>query len=759
MQDEKVKRGFLLAGALGALAAVVPFARMVLGGQSLFFRDLSVVFFPNRRFFIEGLAQGDWRLWNPLVQEGIPFTLPLFAYPPDFLQLLMPNEFGFSLLLALHIPFAAISFFLLARHLGLGPQGAAAGALVYALGGFTMSTVNLYCYTQAAAWSPLFILAFRRAVSLGRAREITLAAVALAMLISTLGIEIVIQACVLAVVFSPPSSRPRFVRSAASVGLAMGLTAAITLPFILMIGPSERGAGLPTWAVLSNSIHPMTFVQVVIAGLYGDISNLSGTWWGTNFFSNGFPYYLSLYLGPTVLVLSWAGATACSRPFRKRLIALAAFGSIIRLGTFAGWETLLNLSPSLRVLRYPVKAFFTVQFAIAMLAAFAISEIAAGNLGLLRRAGRTGLVLGGFLVALIAPPLVAPEWSAAAMAGFFPPELSAPQQQLITRLVTGDGAIGGLICLIAGTLALAAGRGRLLPGRVAAVLTVLVGADLIRAGAGLNPSVNQDFYRLSPEMSTEAASLRASGGRVFTCDPEASRAYWEGRHARGAYHEAFSMAVLQETLTPNFNLPLGIRTALSIDRTGLVPVSRVLSPELATCRDFAAIVPALRAAGVNRVLSLDPLTHPGLRLLGEVSPSRIAPVTIRTYELEGSRPRFSLPVIITGEQSGRLALQVTVDRPTDLTVLDPFASGWRATVNGADRSIVRTADGHREIPLDSGRNDVRMNYEPPGLRIGLGVTATTALLCLGLLFRSLRRAEEGGDRLARTAPMPENRRA
>lgn len=737
MRDEKPKGDFRLAGALVLLASTLPFARMFLSGQSLFFRDLSVAFFPDRRFFIEGLAQGDWRFWNPLVQEGIPITLPLYAYLPDFLHLLIPHEFGFSLLLALHIPFAAFSFLLLARHLGLGPQGAAAGALVYALGGFTLSTVNLYYPTQATAWTPLFILAFRRAMSLGRAQDITLGALALAMLISTLSIEIVIQACILAVVFSPPTSRPRFLRSAASVTLGLALTAAITLPLIFASGSSERGAGLPTWAVVSNSIHPMTFLQVAIAGLHGDISNLSGVWWGTNFFSNGFPYYLSLYLGPTVLALSWAGATVCSHPVRRRLIALVVCGAIIGLGTHAGWEVLLNLSPSLRVLRYPVKAFFTVQFALAMLAAFAVSGISEGNRALLRRVARTALVLGGILVALVAPAFLAREGTASALVGFFPSELNASQQQLIVGLVAGDGAIGGLLCLIAGTLALAAGRGRLLPTQVAAILTLLLGTDLIRAGAGLNASVTQDFYRLSPEMSAQAESLRATGGRVFTCDPEASATYWEGRHARGADHQAFSMAVLNETLTPDFNLAEEIRTALSIDRTGLVPQSRVLSPELATCRDVAAIVPALRAAGVNRVLSLDLLTHPALRLLTEASPSRIKPVTIRIYELSESSPRFNLPVTVTGEQSGRLSLQVSVDHPTALSILDPFAAGWRATVNGAARPILRTADGHREIRLDAGGNDVVMSYEPPGLRLGLGVTSIAVLLCAGLLLRSL----------------------
>ena len=195
------------------------------------------------------------------------------------------------------------------------------------------------------------------------------------------------------------------------------------------------------------------------------------------------------------------------------------------------------------------------------------------------------------------------------------------------------------------------------------------------------------------------------------------------------------MAVLQEALTPDFNVTFGVKTALSIDRTSLVPANRVLSPELATCADFPRIAPALRAAGVNRVLSLDPLSDPGLRLLDEVSPPRIAPVTFRIYELAGAAPRFNREVRMLADEPGRLGLEVTVGQRTSLTILDPFAPGWHVTVNGAERPLTRTADGHREVSLDPGPNELWMSYQPPGVRMGIGISVLAGLVCLGLLSR------------------------
>jgi hypothetical protein len=146
------------AAAFVALVAFLPFARGVLTGASLYFRDLSLHFFPLRRFALEGLRAGELRFWNPYVHEGVPLTLPPLGYPLDLLALAWPHEPLLSLLLALHVPLGAFGFLLLARGLGLRPVGACAGALVYGLGGFLLSTVNLYVYVQAAAWAPFVVL-------------------------------------------------------------------------------------------------------------------------------------------------------------------------------------------------------------------------------------------------------------------------------------------------------------------------------------------------------------------------------------------------------------------------------------------------------------------------------------------------------------------------------------------------------------------------------------------------------------------------
>ncbi len=119
--------GWTLARVLVPLACLVPFAAGLARGSVFYFRDLSSYFLPIRRFVVEGLRHGEIRHWNPYVNEGAPVVLPPVGYPIDLLQVLLPGDAGISLLLALHVPLAGLTFLALARRLGLRRRGRGAG--------------------------------------------------------------------------------------------------------------------------------------------------------------------------------------------------------------------------------------------------------------------------------------------------------------------------------------------------------------------------------------------------------------------------------------------------------------------------------------------------------------------------------------------------------------------------------------------------------------------------------------------------------
>jgi len=726
-----------------ALTAFLPFARGALAGHCLYFRDLSLHFFPLRRFALEGLRSGEIRFWNPYVHQGIPLAVPAIGYPLDLLQALRPDPTGISLLLALHVPLAALAMLALGRRLGLTRLASAGGALVYALGGFLLSSVNLYVYVQAAAWAPLIVLAFLRlAESEAWRRPLAFASVVLAVGMSTAGIEIVGQALLAGMVLGLRGAPRRAGRGLLRQGVAIALAVAAAAPVLVLVAGemqgSARARGFSSDVILAHSVHPFALVQVVVAGLFGNPSNLAAEWWGVNFFPRGFPYVLSLYLGAAALTLAAAGL-ASSHALAKRLALLGGAGLLVCLGRWAGWGAVVDALP-LAAFRFPVKAFFTVQLAASLLAAIGIDALERAGRREWRAVLSVGGALGGLLVASALLPRAWPGPVAAFARAFLPSDLAAAAHPAVMARVLGDAATGGAVALAAAAVAaLALRRGTLAPPRAALLVTALVVADLLRAGAGLNPMVSADFYRASRELAGRLGSLRA--GRVFTCSVESSPAYLGLRLARPGGHEALTFAALSETLSPSFNVPIGVPTALSPDLTMLVPERRVLSPAEGSCRDLDAILPRLRAAGVASVLSLDALQHPALVAEGEYSPARIAPLTVRVYRLDGS-----LPAVELREGRGRLgaltagvgtaSLGVDADTPSLIVWREGWARGWHATRDGAAVPVLEADGMHVAVRVPAGRCTLTLRYTPPGI----GLALAGSLLALGALVLIVRRA-------------------
>jgi len=736
----RLTKGDAAASGAVALAAFLPFLRGALQGASFYFRDLSVQFFPVRRFAVEGLRAGQLRYWNPYAYEGVALSpLPL-GYPLDLLQALRPDESFFSLLLALHLPLAAVAAYLLARRLGAGPAGAATAGLGYALGGFALSTVNLYVYCEALPWVAFVVLALVRAAPGGR-REVGWAALAVGVLLSTTAAEFAVQAVVAGVVLAPwPLSRGAASRLAGSVVLGTGLAAAVLGPASAAVVGSARGAGFPPDVVLAHSVHPLALVQVLVAGLFGDPSRLAERFWGMNFFPRGFPYVLSLYLGAIPLGLAVAGVCALRRP-AGRLLLLLALALLVALGRWAGLQPVVEALVWVRTLRFPVKAFLTAHLAIALLASLGADAIAAGERRALRAFAAVALALG---LALAGAPTLLGRLEAVGdwlLRGFFPPDLAWPLRLAYAREIGADAAIGGAVAACAGGLALLALRGHLRPAVVAWAVTVLLGADLLRAGAGLNPMVTPAFLRPSPEVEALAARLRADGGRLCPLDPSYSPAYERARAAR-TRHELWSFAVVEDTLSPDTNLHDGVATALTPDRTMLVPTDRVLPPEAASPRALPALLPRLRESAVSHVLSLDSLAVDGLTLEQSLAPPRLVPLRLALYRVDGAKALAEVAgpggdagrVISLQRRGDRLAVEVEVQEDARLLLREGLSRGWRAQVDGRPAAIEPVGPGAVMVLVGTGRHRVTFDYRPPLLFAGalISAAALAAIIVLGV---------------------------
>ena len=259
--------------------------------------------------------------------------------------------------------------------------------------------------------------------------------------------------------------------------------------------------------------------------------------------------------------------------------------------------------------------------------------------------------------------------------------------------------------------------------------------------------VSPRFYEPSAGLVARLPELRR--GRVLSCDPTGTPEYQRAFAGRLTHHETWTFALLRDTLSPFTNMPLGVRGALGVDPTGLVPPERALSPRLARCLEFDAIASRVLSAGVTHVLTTIPVRHTMLGAPEAIESPDALPLPVYLqrvmdplplWEVQGaSLDAGGLEAELVSSSPGAWHLWVRKGFPLRLIVREAWSRGWRATVDGRPRSVERTSDGHLLVSLVPGERDVSLEYEPPWLRWSLALSAVSLAFVLSLAVRGRRR--------------------
>ena len=147
--------------------------------------DLVSFLFPTYRYAAARLSAGDLPLWNPHLYGGAPFLADMQSglfYPPNLLLGLLAPTFPYEALqwmAALHVFWAGTTMYLCLRYLNparsLHPLAALTGALAYMFSDMFVVHMGNLNLIGVAAWLPLVVLLFWRAL---RGRSLPLAAAA-----------------------------------------------------------------------------------------------------------------------------------------------------------------------------------------------------------------------------------------------------------------------------------------------------------------------------------------------------------------------------------------------------------------------------------------------------------------------------------------------------------------------------------------------------------------------------------------------------
>lgn len=740
------------------------FSGPIFKGTLLFFRDINVYYYPNYVFLERALRQGVWPLWNPTSDAGAPF---LITDPIDLLfvaALGAPGALRFGP--PLHLALAMLGGSLLARTLGFSAWGVWAAGLFYGLSGYLLSTVNFFELFHATAWAPFVLVAAVRLWRVPSARAAACLGLLGGVQMTTLGAETVLQTGLLAFVLL--SGRPDR-RRIAALGGAFVITLLVAAPALFgvraLVEGTTRARGLPLQQSFAWSARPITLLDAVVPKLFGDVHAFSDRgFWGQPFFPDGFPYLLSLYVGPGLLLLA---ARSGAYPLRSRLWAVVALGVLLALGTHG--PLAIVLTPLMRHLRTPPKFLFMSDLALCLLAAQGLARATKDG----PRPTAAWLVPALLMAALHPVLSFWPELPSRLFGGLLP-EIRDPRALYViaSSWPAGLGTAGAL--LVGVVLALRSVR-------LAPLAGLLVGLDLLIVNGGINTSTEAGFFELRPEMKGLVSRAEAEGRyRWFSYGLVGSRGlHWSPEIGR-RNADIWLYQVDRQSLLPRCHVLDGLEGAFDEDRVGWAPPGSTLAAAERVPTGFRQHYARLRLASVRWVLAFNPLPEDLVRLRDEVRfPEVLEP--LRLYEIKEPLPRAfrvagyetfpdrealarraeapdfeprsrvllqTADELVPPPEGGMPAqghadyerldphtIRLTVSGPPGyLVVTDGYHSDWQVEADdGRPRPLIRANGRYWAIPTDGGAQVFTARFRPwwrgPALVLcGLGLLVALCLL-------------------------------
>ncbi|MFN8178679.1 MAG: YfhO family protein [bacterium] len=577
----------------------------------------------------------------------------------------------------------------------------------------------------------------------------------------------------------------RFFALPAALALAALVAGVQLAPTREMLSASGKIAPYPIDVALTRSLPPKGLVGLLDPFFLG----LPGVdrYWGADAIE--FPFS-AIYVGALAVLLAAAAFPAFRQPRRPRrvrredlakpveaaivprvlptfLLLGALAGTALALGRFGGaWTFLHTRVPGFASFRWPATADFLVSLHVAGLAAVGLACV-------LREESRwrilsvAAVFLGAtfLVVAAISRGPLGEIFRAIQLAG------SPPYQQQAYAAGrdawAASLAIRGGIAVVAGALAFAlAGRGLTLGWAWSALLLL----DLFAVGRMFGTPVARGFYDSTPK---EVAALRddLAGRRVYTPGDVGQL----GNFLAGCRNPvAFAWA--KHALLANANVPAGIGQVqpcdpLSSRRQDAFPqiYDSPMTPDPVRQR-ILDLWDVARVVHLNdvRPLEVPAIQDPERGLSMVAHEPRLGRATLLTgWETVGGDGRQTLDRLLAPDHDpARTTLLEAVEgvrppnpanRPADgpcdaieyetfpnrirvawhvgqggmLRVLESWAPGWHARVNGDPAPVYRADFLFLAVPVPAGSVTVELEYRPAAFPVGIAASAAGLLgLCL-----------------------------
>ena len=755
---------------------------MVWGGKLPFFRDLGTYFYPMRFSLAESFKAGELPLWDRHAAMGFPLLADFQSgtfYPPHFLFLILPFFSALSAVFLLHYLVAATGAYNLCRQWDYPPSIAVVGAILFTLGGTTVSLTNLLNHFQSAVWLP-WVLFFGERCLRSQSWK-SLLALAAILLLQFLAGSPEIYAMSMAILFldgfrlktdNPVIGyRKIFFLFAAANVLVIALAMVQILPTVELIRESRARRSIDFAEATAWSLQPLQLINLFFPDKEVDTVKLPPL---ILFFIPKIPFLISHYLGALAPLGISFWFYYVSRKEKALLSALIAISLLLAAGGYTPlYSALLRYVPFFSLFRFPEKFFFLTY-------ALLIFVVLKGLFCFLNsdRPGRLPLLLAASIFlffSLLYLYLRLDIWPltrfiawATGNAGLTTSTM-ARYTLVLARLEIQMALTFGLLVLI-----VAKKFGLLRESLFNALLIAVVFVDLDSTHRPLQ-------YLIKPDFVTKSRKV------LEAPDPEPARLFYapSGSSLHPSDYilpkePSFSQfnSLVFDNLLPNAGVFYGFDYMQEIDALGRLPYTRFLyfanklSPE--------PLYRLLGVLNVKYVVSFRPLEKSGLIFVRHFPkyPSwlyRIDRVIPRTYivnlTIEERDPfkvleRLSsdhfrplgevvldqrLDVVpkenfygeakIDQYENQTVTIRASLNGPGILVLADSYYPGWRVYVDGLEKEIVRANLFFRGVKLEPGEHRVQFRYQPRSFMLGLVISLITfcAVVAISVLLFFIKR--------------------
>ncbi len=707
---------------------------------------------------------GDFPLWNPFLQGGMPYVAAMHGdifYPTFLLRLVMPVDLAMSWGMIGHFFLCGMATYWFLRAAGrMSFFGALIGGLAFMMTGFVSSLVSAGHDGKlfVNALFPLTLLVLTWGMRDGKRWAWGVLAIVVGLGVLTPHPQLfqyLLLGCAAWALFLAFGKGPDALDRATALkrlGIALGavliggaIGAIQFLPVAEYAAWSPRAGGRDY-----DFATTFSFPLEELFNLYlPQFSGLLNDYWGRNFI-----HFHSEYAGVAVLMLAGAAFGASTSDARRRFFRFWIGVAVVSLlwalgGSTPFYRVVYALVPGSKFFRAPSTIFFITAFAIAVFAAIGAER------ALERRITRRyliGWVVGGLVVALLA-------WSGA-LTSLAHSLVQVPQ--FADRVDAGAGALklGALRSLLfvglTAAVLLAVGAGRMRGWQAGSLIAVICAVDLWtieRRYWGSSPPAAEvfasdpaiDYLKQLPQPVRVFAPVDNSMP-VGDAEPNL---HWDGlmvhriRNTYGYHGNQIGRYQLFEQDEMMFNPTTWALTntkylMVNNDSVEIPGGRKVVGPvrnaagtnitlyELPGDNPFAWVVPVIAKYPEREVIGAIRTPNFPVRSVALVDESS----SVQGTTLTAIPAPLPVSVTTTSYEPGRVTLALSGNVPAGaaLVVSENYYPGWVATVDDAPVPVERVNHVLIGVPLPPGARSVTLTFTSPPFERGRSITLAALLV-------------------------------